>query len=54
MFNKKYFYENKIQESDKEKWCFQAAWVGRSQGNYKCPPEFLYKDLDHSQAEFPK
>ena len=45
-FNKKYFYENKIQEEDKEKWCFQAAWIGRSQGNYKCHPEFLYKNLD--------
>ena len=45
-YNGKYFYENKIQEDDKEKWCFQAAWVGRSQGNYKCHPEFLYKNLD--------
>ena len=44
-YNKTYFYENKIQEDDKEKWCFQAAWVGRSQGNYKCHPEFLYKNL---------
>jgi len=45
-YNGTYFYENKIQEEDKEKWCFQAAWVGRSQGNYKCHPEFLYKNLD--------
>ena len=44
-YNGTYFYENKIQEDDKEKWCFQAAWVGRSQGNYKCHPEFLYKNL---------
>tara|TARA_Y100000034_G_scaffold55293_1_gene67773 strand:- start:3178 stop:5241 length:2064 start_codon:yes stop_codon:yes gene_type:complete len=38
-----YFYENKIQEDDIEQWCFQAAWIGRSQGNYKCHPEFLYE-----------
>ena len=38
-----YFYENKIQEDDTEQWCFQAAWIGRSQGNYKCHPEFLYE-----------
>ena len=44
-YNETYFYENKIQEDDKEKWCFQAAWVGRSVGNYKCHPEFLYKKL---------
>jgi len=41
-----YYYENKIQEDDVEKWCFQAAWIGRSQGNYKCHPEFLHKDLE--------
>ena len=45
IFNGTYFYENKIQEEDKEKWCFQAAWIGRSQGHYKCHPEFLYKNL---------
>ena len=41
-----YYYENKIQEEDVEKWCFQAAWIGRAQGNYKCHPEFLYSDSD--------
>lgn len=46
-----YFYENKIQEEDKEKWCFQAAWIGRSQGNYKCHPEFLYKKLSALQED---
>tara|TARA_R110000737_G_scaffold14743_3_gene30860 strand:- start:1412 stop:3475 length:2064 start_codon:yes stop_codon:yes gene_type:complete len=45
-YNGTYFYENKIQEDEIEKWCFQAAWVGRSQGNYKCHPEFLYQSLD--------
>jgi hypothetical protein len=45
IFDGNYFYENKIQEEDIEKWCFQAAWIGRSQGNYKCHPEFLYKKL---------
>ena len=45
-YNGTYFYENKIQEDEMEKWCFQAAWVGRSQGNYKCHPEFLYQSLD--------
>ena len=49
--NKAYFYENKIQEEDKEKWCFQAAWIGRSQGNYKCHPEFLYKKLSMLQKD---
>ena len=50
-YNKTYFYENKIQEDDKEKWCFQAAWVGRSQGNYKCHPEFLYKKISTLQED---
>ena len=50
-FNKRYFYENKIQEEDKEKWCFEAAWVGRSQGNYKCHPEFLYKKLSSLEED---
>tara|TARA_R110000824_G_scaffold50135_6_gene140289 strand:+ start:970 stop:3033 length:2064 start_codon:yes stop_codon:yes gene_type:complete len=45
IFDGNYFYENKIQEEGIEKWCFQAAWIGRSQGNYKCHPEFLYKKL---------
>ena len=42
-FKDYYFYENKIQEDDMEQWCFKAAWIGRSQGNYKCHPEFLYE-----------
>ena len=46
IFDSSYFYENKIQEDDTEQWCFKAAWIGRSQGNYKCHPEFLYKNLD--------
>ena len=45
-FNKKYFYKNKIQENNLEKWCFEAVWVGRSTGNYKCHPEFLFKNID--------
>ena len=40
-YNNTYLYKNKIQEENLEKWCFQAVWVGRSQGNYKCHPEFL-------------
>ena len=42
-FQDYYFYENKIQEDDMEQWCFKAAWIGRSKGNYKCHPEFLYE-----------
>ena len=44
LYKNEYYYENKIQEDDIEQWCFQAAWIGRSQGNYKCHPEFLYKN----------
>ncbi len=33
-------------ESDREKWCMKAIWIGRSQGNYKCHPEFLYENLN--------
>ena len=39
-------YKNKVQESDKEKWCMMAIWIGRSQGNYKAHPEFLYENID--------
>jgi hypothetical protein len=46
MYKNEYYYENKIQEDDVEQWCFQAAWVGRSQGNYKCHPEFLYSSSE--------
>jgi len=46
IYKNSYYYENKIQEEDTEKWCFQAAWIGRSQGNYKCHPEFLYSSSD--------
>ena len=45
-FNKNYYYKNKIQEEELEQWCFKAVWIGRSQGNYKCHPEFLFDDLD--------
>ena len=45
-YDNKFYYKNKIQEKNLEKWCFQAVWVGRSQGNYKCHPEFLFTDLD--------
>ena len=43
---KEYHYKNKVQESDKEKWCMTAIWIGRSQGNYKAHPEFLYENID--------
>ena len=39
-----YSYENKVLQEDKQKWCFDAIWVGRSQGNYKCHPEFLNRN----------
>ena len=42
----KYHYQNKVLETVREKWCMKAIWIGRSQGNYKCHPEFLYENLN--------
>ena len=33
-------------ETEKDKWCMTAIWIGRSQGNYKCHPEFLFESLN--------
>ena len=41
-----YHYSNKVLEGDREKWCMKAIWIGRSQGNYKAHPEFLYENLN--------
>ena len=40
-----YHYKNKVLETKRDKWCMTAIWIGRSQGNYKCHPEFLFKSL---------
>ncbi len=32
-----------------------AIWIGRSQGNYKAHPEFLYENInDISEVEIPQ
>ena len=41
-----YHYKNKVLETEKDKWCMTAIWIGRSQGNYKCHPEFLFESLN--------
>ena len=41
-----YHYSNKVLEGDREQWCMKAIWIGRSQGNYKAHPEFLYENLN--------
>jgi hypothetical protein len=51
IYKNSYYYENKIQEEDTEQWCFQAAWIGRSQGNYKCHPEFLYSSSNKLEGD---
>ena len=41
-----YHYKNKVLETERDKWCMTAIWIGRSQGNYKCHPEFLFESLN--------
>ncbi len=43
---KEYHYKNKVLETEKDKWCMTAIWIGRSQGNYKAHPEFLHENSD--------
>jgi 2-(S-pantetheinyl)-carbapenam-3-carboxylate methyltransferase len=46
-----YSWENKVTLNDRAEWCYQAIWVGRNQGNYKCHPEFLITKLNENSDD---
>lgn len=49
---KTYYYKNLVIEKDSTLWNYKTIWYGRRSHDYKCDPENLQEEQDHTTQSF--